>query len=258
MSPEAQLKPAIHPAAHDRPVPAVGPAHGSRAWNLGKRAFDLVLASLLLLVLAPALALVALLIKLDSPGPVLFRQRRLGLSMDEFTVFKFRTMRPGVSAKAHQEYIARLANGNGTGNGHHANGNGNGNGRMNGNGHASGNGNGELKKLTADPRVTRVGAVLRRLSIDELPQLLNVIGGSMSLIGPRPALDYEPQHYAPRHFERFRVRPGLSGLWQVSGRNRLGFIEMLDLDADYAESYGPVTDAKILLRTPVAMVRDCA
>ena len=257
MPPATQVKAAAHTAAPDPSISAVGPARGTRAWNLVKRAFDIVVASLLLLLLAPALALVALLIKLDSPGPVLFRQRRLGLSMDEFTVLKFRTMRDGVSAKAHQDYIAHLANGNGHANGNgngHVNGNGNGNGHVNGNG----NGNGDLKKLTADPRITRVGSVLRRLSIDELPQLFNVVGGSMSLIGPRPALAYEAEHYAPRHFERFRVRPGLSGLWQVSGRNRLGFLEMLDLDAEYAENFGPVTDAKILLRTPVAMVRDCA
>jgi lipopolysaccharide/colanic/teichoic acid biosynthesis glycosyltransferase len=107
-------------------------------------------------------------------------------------------------------------------------------------------------------RVTRVGRILRKLSIDELPQLFNVIGGSMSLIGPRPALSYELEHYDPHHFERFLVRPGLSGLWQVSGRNQLGFNEMLELDADYAAKCGPITDARIFVRTPVAMVRDAA
>jgi lipopolysaccharide/colanic/teichoic acid biosynthesis glycosyltransferase len=106
--------------------------------------------------------------------------------------------------------------------------------------------------------VTRLGRVLRRLSIDELPQLFNVLGGSMSLIGPRPALGYEVQYYSTRQFMRFRVRPGLSGLWQVSGRNRVGFVEMLDLDVQYVDSFGPVTDAMILLRTPAAMFRDSA
>jgi lipopolysaccharide/colanic/teichoic acid biosynthesis glycosyltransferase len=142
-------------------------------------------------------------------------------------------MHEGVSSESHQAYIAELAkNGNGNGDG--------------------------LKKLTKDPRVTRVGAILRKLSIDELPQLFNVIGGTMSLIGPRPALSYELEHYGPRHYERFLVRPGLSGLWQVSGRNQLGFTEMLDLDADYAVICGPLTDARIFLRTPIAMVRDAA
>src|SRR6185503_8006757 len=152
------------------------------------------------------------------------------------TVLKFRTMQDGASSASHQAYIAELANGSGNGDG----------------------GDAGLKKLTADPRVTRVGAILRKLSIDELPQLFNVIGGTMSLIGPRPALSYELEHYGPRHYERFLVRPGLSGLWQVSGRNQLGFTEMLDLDADYAEKCGPMTDARIFVRTPIAMVRDAA
>jgi lipopolysaccharide/colanic/teichoic acid biosynthesis glycosyltransferase len=213
-------------------------AGGGAAWALAKRAFDIGFSTLLVLAMSPLLLIVAIAIKLNSRGPVLFRQRRLGRDMRPFTVLKFRTMHEGVSSAAHQAYIAELANGNG-----HANGNGNGNG---------------LKKLTGDPRVTGVGGILRKLSIDELPQLFNVIGGTMSLIGPRPALSYELEHYGPRHYERFLVRPGLSGLWQVSGRNQLGFTEMLDLDADYAELCGPLTDAKIFLRTPIAMVRDAA
>jgi lipopolysaccharide/colanic/teichoic acid biosynthesis glycosyltransferase len=211
--------------------PHVRSVGGSRAWNTFKRGFDIVFATLALVALAPVLLAMAVAIKLDSPGPVLFRQRRLGRGMGHFTVLKFRTMYDGSSAAAHQRYIAELANGDA---------------------------DGELKKLTGDPRVTRVGAFLRRLSLDELPQLFNVLGGSMSLIGPRPALDYELEHYAARHYERFQVRPGLSGLWQVSGRNRLGFNEMLDLDVEYARSCGPAVDTSIFLRTPIAMVRDCA
>jgi lipopolysaccharide/colanic/teichoic acid biosynthesis glycosyltransferase len=235
-------------------MPDAREAGGGRAWAFAKRAFDIVFSTFLVLLLSPLLVVVAIAIKLDTRGPVLFRQRRLGRDMQPFTVLKFRTMRVGVSSATHQAYIAELANGNGNGNGH-ANGHANGNGHTNGNGDGNGNG---LKKLTADPRVTRVGAILRRLSIDELPQLFNVIGGSMSLIGPRPALSYELEHYGPRHYERFLVRPGLSGLWQVSGRNQLGFGEMLDLDADYAAKCGPVTDVRIFVRTPVAMVRDAA
>ena len=206
-------------------------AAGGPVWAFAKRTVDILFSCLLVVVLAPLLLAVAIAIRIDSSGPVLFRQRRLGRDMEPFTVLKFRTMDDGVSADAHKAYIARLANGDE---------------------------DDGLKKLTSDPRVTRVGAILRKLSIDELPQLFNVIGGSMSLIGPRPALGYELEHYQPRHYERFLVRPGLSGLWQVSGRNQLGFNEMLDLDAEYAETCGPLTDTKIFLRTPIAMVRDAA
>jgi lipopolysaccharide/colanic/teichoic acid biosynthesis glycosyltransferase len=249
--------PAARIAVHERSS-AAREAGGGRGWAFAKRAFDIGFSTLLVLLLAPLLLVLALAIKLDSRGPVLFRQRRLGRDMQPFTVLKFRTMHPGVSSAAHRAYIAELANGNGNGNGHW-NGHQTGNGHRNGNGSGNGNGNGNgLKKLTADARVTRVGRTLRKLSIDELPQLFNVIGGSMSLIGPRPALSYELEHYGPRHYERFLVRPGLSGLWQVSGRNQLGFNEMLDLDAEYAENCGPATDARIFVRTPIAMVRDAA
>jgi lipopolysaccharide/colanic/teichoic acid biosynthesis glycosyltransferase len=115
-----------------------------------------------------------------------------------------------------------------------------------------------VKKLTHAPRVTRVGRVLRALSIDELPQLFNVLLGEMSLVGPRPALEYELEHYQQDHFARFNVRPGLTGLWQVSGRNLLGFTEMLELDAEYANEASLSTDLKILARTPLAAFRHAA
>jgi lipopolysaccharide/colanic/teichoic acid biosynthesis glycosyltransferase len=115
-----------------------------------------------------------------------------------------------------------------------------------------------LKKLTADPRVTRVGRFLRRTSLDELPQLVNVLVGNMSLVGPRPALEYELQHYQERHYERFAVKPGMTGLWQVSGRNLIGFTEMLDLDAEYARSSNLLTDLKILVKTPWAAISGAA
>jgi lipopolysaccharide/colanic/teichoic acid biosynthesis glycosyltransferase len=235
MTPPVTQVDAVAPAriAIRERVPAAREAGGG-AWPIVKRCFDILFSSLLVLVLLPLLLIVAVAIKLDSRGPILFRQRRLGRDMQPFTVLKFRTMHDGVSSASHQAYIAQLANGNG---------------------HTNGNG---LKKMTSDPRVTRVGGVLRKFSIDELPQLFNVIGGTMSLIGPRPALSYELEHYGPRHYDRFLVRPGLSGLWQVSGRNQLGFTEMLELDAEYAESCGLVTDARIFVRTPIAMVRDAA
>jgi lipopolysaccharide/colanic/teichoic acid biosynthesis glycosyltransferase len=199
-----------------------------------KRALDIVLASLLLALLTPLTLMVAVLIKLDGSGPVLFRQRRLGRHMRPFSMLKFRTMEPGVSAGPHRAYIAELATGS-----------------------PSDRGTG-VKKLQADPRVTSVGRFLRRLSIDETPQLLNVLAGHMSLVGPRPALDYELEFYGATHFERFAVRPGLTGLWQVSGRSRLGFQEMLDLDVEYVRHGTLLTDLHILARTPRAAIGSTA
>lgn len=197
-------------------------------WFLVKRAMDIGGASICLLVLAPLLLVVAVTVKLGSRGPLLFRQQRCGRDRRSFTVLKFRTMHDGVSSDLHRRYIAALARDGVVGNG--------------------------LKKLTADPRIARFGAFLRRTSLDELPQLINVLRGEMSLIGPRPALYYELEYYEAEHFARFDVRPGMTGLWQVSGRSAVGFREMLDLDAEYARTTGPMLDSMILLRTPWAVV----
>jgi lipopolysaccharide/colanic/teichoic acid biosynthesis glycosyltransferase len=211
-------------------IPSTRPSAGRPAWKACRRGLEIAFSLVAIVALIPLLALVAFAIKLESRGPLLFHQRRYGRDMRSFTMLKFRTMRNGCSANAHREYIARLAAG----------------------GAEEEPG---LKKLVHDGRVTRVGRVLRRLSVDELPQLLNVIGGSMSLIGPRPAIDYELEHYLPRHYERFAVRPGMSGLWQVSGRNEVGFIEMLDLDVQYVRTCSLVTDLRVFVRTPLAMIR---
>ena len=212
---------------------AAGEAAAGAA-RLARRALDVLLASMVLVCLLPVLLLVAALIKLDSPGPVLFRQRRLGRAMRPFTVLKFRTMSTDATSDAHARYIAEACapqdDRNGSG----------------------------LKKLTNDPRVTRVGRTLRRLSIDEIPQLFNVLAGQMALVGPRPAIEYELEHYEPSHFRRFNVRPGITGLWQVSGRSALGFKEMLDLDAEYATRATFGSDLRILARTPAAAVRNSA
>jgi lipopolysaccharide/colanic/teichoic acid biosynthesis glycosyltransferase len=213
-------------------APEAQAAH-HRSWNGLKRTFDIAFAALALLLLLPLLLVVALAIKLDSRGPLLFRQRRYGRQMRSFTVLKLRTMHDGATADSHRSYIASLAAGEED--------------------EASG-----LKKLVDDPRVTRVGRVLRRFSLDELPQFANVLAGSMSLIGPRPAIAYELEHYLPRHYVRFGVRPGLSGLWQVSGRNATGFYEMLHLDIEYARNASFSTDLRVFLRTPLAMVRGAA
>lgn len=224
------------------------PRRRGRTYAALKRGIDLLVGLALIALLLPVMLVVALIVKLDSRGPALFRQRRLGRSMEPFTVLKFRTMAVDSSPELHQRYIEQLA------------GSTNGNGATGGVGNDSANGksNGDLKKLTADPRVTGVGRVLRRTSLDELPQLFNVVGGSMSLIGPRPALEYELKHYKPTHYRRFDVRPGITGLWQVSGRNRLGFHEMLDLDVEYSEGATLTTDIGILARTPKAALRHAA
>jgi lipopolysaccharide/colanic/teichoic acid biosynthesis glycosyltransferase len=195
--------------------------------------FDIAFALVALLSLIPLLLVISVAILLDTRGPLLFRQRRYGRDMKPLTILKFRTMVDGASVESHRDYIASLANGQAAS-------------------------NGGLKKLVDDPRVTRVGRVLRRFSLDELPQFVNVLGGSMSLIGPRPAIDYELEHYQPRHYERFGVLPGLTGLWQVSGRNQIGFNEMLDLDVEYARNCSFTTDLRVFVRTPLAMVRGAA
>ena len=197
-----------------------------------KRAIDLVLSALLLVLLSPLFLVLALAIVVDSGRPVLFRQIRLARGLREFRVLKFRTMKLGATSELHQDYIKKLATGQAD--------------------------DDNLKKLTEDPRVTRVGHLLRKTSLDELPQLVNVFLGNMSLVGPRPALEYELQYYDEQHYERFAVKPGMTGLWQVSGRNELGFTEMLDLDADYASASNLVTDIKILVKTPMAAISKAA
>jgi lipopolysaccharide/colanic/teichoic acid biosynthesis glycosyltransferase len=198
-------------------------------WPAVKRTVDIVGALVLLILVLPLLALVVATVVVDSRGPVLFRQVRHGLDGRTFTMLKFRTMVRDASTQAHRDFIAHLVSGDDP------------------------QAAGTLKKLTADARVTRVGRVLRATSIDEVPQLVNVLRGEMSLVGPRPALSYELEHYRPEHFERFQVRPGLTGLWQVSGRSELGFVEMLTLDTEYARNHGPRLDFAILARTPIAM-----
>ncbi len=237
-------------------VPAPELATARNRSEAAKRLVDVSLASVVLLLSLPAMLVVAIAVRLNSPGPVLFRQQRLGRDMQPFTVLKFRTMAVDSSPELHQRYIAELVNSEPVATGGQAAQNGNGNGSAKAARRT--NGNGDVKKLTADPRVTGVGRILRRVSLDELPQLFNVIGGSMSLVGPRPALAYELEHYRMEHFERFGVRPGVTGLWQVSGRNSLGFREMLDLDVQYARDATLMTDVGILARTPLAAVRHAA
>jgi lipopolysaccharide/colanic/teichoic acid biosynthesis glycosyltransferase len=199
-----------------------------------KRVLDVVLASTLLIVASPLLAVVALAVRLTSRGPALFRQTRLGRGRQPFTLYKFRTMRSGCADDVHREYVNQLLTLD----------------------RPPAGGPGGLYKLEQDTRITPVGRLLRRTSIDELPQLINVIRGDMSLVGPRPALPWEAELIASSstHAERFRVSPGLTGLWQVSGRNALTMRQGLDLDVEYVHRQSFSLDLAILLRTvPVVL-----
>ncbi|HYG79374.1 MAG TPA: sugar transferase, partial [Pyrinomonadaceae bacterium] len=203
--------------------------------RLLKRVFDVTVAALALVLLAPLWVLVALLIKLDSKGPVLYRQERVGMDGRIFLFLKFRTMLTGADDRAHREYQRRYIEGRPDTN--------------------LGDSLRPVYKLHDDPRVTRTGRWLRRTSLDELPQLLNVLRGDMSVVGPRPPIPYEVEAYALWHRKRLDMKPGMTGLWQVSGRNRLSFDEMVRLDLFYIENWSLWLDLKIMLRTLPVLLR---
>jgi len=189
-----------------------------------------VVSSLLLVLFLVPMVLIAIAVHLEDKGPAFFRQERVGLGGGRFTLFKFRTMFRGGDDRELRELIARELRGEDT----------------------VENGS---SKLNNDSRVTRTGVFLRKTSLDELPQLLNVLRGDMTLVGPRPCLSWEAEMF-PEEFEpRFSVPPGLTGLWQVSGRSTLGTLDMLRLDVRYVESRSLRSDADILLRTVPALLR---
>jgi len=201
-----------------------------------KRCLDVVGSMLALILLSPAMIAIAVAVKLTSKGPILFRQTRLGQYSRAFTFLKFRTMHDDCDAKIHEQYISKLIRG-----GQDAH-------------HSTENGN-VVFKITNDPRVTRVGRFLRKTSLDELPQLINVLKGEMSLVGPRPPLSYEVKQYTSWHRRRvIEAKPGITGLWQVSGRSRISFDDMVRLDLMYAEHASLLLDLKILLQTPAAVL----
>jgi lipopolysaccharide/colanic/teichoic acid biosynthesis glycosyltransferase len=203
----------------------------------GKRLFDLCVGSVCLVLLSPLLAVVAAMVRLTTPGPALFRQVRLGRDRKAFTLFKFRTMYDGAASDVHREYVSRLLTED----------------------QPPAGGEQGLYKLENDARITSIGRFLRRTSIDELPQLVNVIRGEMSLVGPRPVLPFEADLLGPAHAERFLVLPGLTGLWQVSGRSSLTMRQALDLDDEYVHRQSFVFDLIILLKTlPVVLWTHCA
>ena len=197
------------------------------AWYpLVERAVDSALAAALLLLSLPLLLVLAVVLRIDSPGPVLFRQERVGLGGMPFGMLKLRSMTAGADDGAHRRHARQLVR----------------DGRP-------------WMPMEDDPRVTRVGRMLRSTGLDELPQLWNVLRGDMSLVGPRPALPYEIAWYEAWHFQRQSVRPGITGLWQVSGRGSAGFDEMVRLDLEYVERQSLPLDMSILAMTPIVVMR---
>lgn len=201
-----------------------------------KRMMDVAGSTASLLLAAPVFVLIALAIKATSKGPVFFRQRRIGQYGTSFVFLKFRSMYENNDSSKHKEYVRRLIAGTAEK-------------------HPSDGACDGVYKLTRDSRITRVGAFLRRTSLDELPQLINVLRGEMSLVGPRPPVPYEVEAYDIWHRRRLlEAKPGITGLWQVSGRSRVKFDDMVRLDLYYARTWSPWLDVKILLRTPAAVL----
>jgi lipopolysaccharide/colanic/teichoic acid biosynthesis glycosyltransferase len=204
-----------------------------------KRTIDVLLSVVLLVALAPLLAVVAVAIRSETPGPVLFRQTRIGRGGRPFTMVKFRSMTIDADPDLHERFVTQLLRAPEVPVGH-----------------ADGtDATGPVFKLTTDPRVTRTGAMLRRLSLDELPQLWNVIRGDMSLVGPRPDVPYAVAEYEDWAWRRFEVLPGLTGLWQVTGRGTLSPAEMLRLDVLYVDRWSLRLDLRLLLATIPTVLR---
>jgi exopolysaccharide biosynthesis polyprenyl glycosylphosphotransferase len=223
---------------YEAPVVKVRRSPEDTRRSLSKRALDVVVAAAALVVFSPVMLVIAATIKLTSKGPVFYGHERVGRNGTPFTFYKFRSMHVGNDHSVHAEYVKELINGNGkahiVANGDHAD---------------------EVYKLVDDPRVTPVGRFLRKYSLDELPQFWNVLRGDMSLVGPRPALDYEVAHYKEWHKSRLAPAPGVSGLWQVQGRSRVTFDEMVFEDVMYGCVRTLVVDGVICLRTiPAALV----
>ena len=192
-----------------------------------KRLFDISISLIVLVIASPLMLLTALMIKLTSPGPVFFKQQRVGFMGKVFTMYKFRTMEVKTDSGIHQEYVTDLFSSDRP-----------------------------MVKIDNCHRLIPFGQIIRRLFIDELPQLFNVVRGQMSLVGPRPAIPYEVQAYQDWHMGRLLTLPGMTGLWQVSGKNRLTFNEMVRLDIQYAHGCSFLTDMKILMITPIAIISE--
>lgn len=216
-----------------RLYPEVAQREESRGFALGvKRVMDFVGALLAVVVASPLLLLISAAIKLTSKGPVFFRQERVGQHGVPFWCLKFRTMQVANDCNIHREYVEKLIRGE-----------------------VKQDENGGVYKITADPRVTKIGHLLRKTSLDELPQFINVLKGEMSLVGPRPPIPYELKAYDTWHRRRIlEATPGITGLWQVRGRSRTTFDEMVRLDLQYARDWSVWLDLKILFQTPWAVI----
>lgn len=216
-------------------------------YYLSKRIIDVIVSTIALIIFSPLMFLIALLIHLDSPGPIIFKQKRVGSKRikgagrlhwekTEFDFYKFRTMVDKADPAIHHNFINALINEDEQNTieipGVAAN----------------------VKKIVNDPRVTQLGRFLRRYSLDELPQFWNVLKGDMSVVGPRPAIPYEVEMYKSWYFRRLETKPGLTGLWQVTARNSVGFDEMVKLDIKYIENQSFWLDMKIIFLTPLAML----
>lgn len=199
---------------------------------LVSRLIDVSVATVALLVLAPLMVIIAVLTRVTSPGPALFKQSRIGYRQRPFEMLKFRTMYANCDDRVHRDFV----------------------GRMLGGADPRPCASAGLYKLAGDPRITPLGRMLRSTSLDELPQFINVLRGHMALVGPRPALAWEVELYQPHHHERFMVKPGITGLWQVSGRSRLTMNEALELDVSYVRRHTVALDLWILVRTIPAVL----
>lgn len=220
-----------------------------RRRGIGKRVFDLILCIPAIIVTLPLSLLIALAIKLDSPGPVLFRQMRIGKDGRSFVMYKFRSMwqsSPDAVDIMHQQAVDKWMAGVPLLHEEHA--------REAVEQPSARPPSHSHFKIQRDPRVTRVGRFLRKTSLDELPQLLNVFLGTMSIVGPRPSIQYEVDRYSQRDLARLYVKPGITGLWQVEGRGRTSFHEMVEMDLDYALHHSLLRDISLILRTVPAVL----
>jgi lipopolysaccharide/colanic/teichoic acid biosynthesis glycosyltransferase len=222
-------------AVEGLPLLGLPPNRASRTSRMLKRLIDIAVSGAALLVLSPVFAYIALRIRLDSKGPIFFRQTRLGTNMKEFTALKFRTMKVGTDQSVHQAAIMLALSSN-----------------------ADSSQAGGLYKLERSDAVTPFGARLRRTSLDELPQLINVFKGDMSLVGPRPCIPYETEVFEAHHLERFSMPQGITGLWQVTARANCTYGEALDMDVAYVRSWSLWLDLRLLLRTPLQVLRQRA
>jgi len=228
---EEQKNPDFFPLDIDETIKSIGFKK-----NL-KRVIDVIGSIAGLLLFSPIMILTGIVIKINSPGPIIFKQMRLGSKGVPFSFYKFRSMNCDTDDQIHRDYTANLINGNLS--------------QIN-----QGDESAPIYKMKSDPRVTWVGKIIRKTSIDELPQFLNVLKGEMSLVGPRPPIFYEVEKYEPWQLRRIlEVKPGITGLWQVDGRSRTSFDDMVRLDLRYARTWSIWLDFKILLKTVKAVIR---